>query len=358
MIFNRQSAIEVSVADSGIGIKPEDQERVFGEFEQVDSSYARQQEGTGLGLALTRRLVGLHGGGIWVESKGEGKGSTFTFVIPIEALEREGEVSIEPEEPLPFRPDVDDSRPLVLVVEDDLQASELISHYLSEAGYGVAHAFDGEQAIKMAWELRPYAITLDIVLPNKDGWEVLAELKSLPETKDIPVVIVSTVDNRLFGLSLGAIEYFVKPMNKEQLIETLRKAWPALGKEEITVLVVDDEPRTVELLTDMLQIEGFTVLQAYGGQQGVDLAIEKHPDFIILDLMMPEVSGFDVVQQLRAHPEAMDIPIMIYTFKDLTAEDRRKLEGHVQAIASKSASGKEDLLQELERLGRIRKAKG
>jgi DNA-binding response OmpR family regulator len=357
-IINRQSAIEVSVADSGIGIKPEDQERVFGEFEQVDSSHTRQQEGTGLGLALTRRLVGLHGGGIWVESKGEGKGSTFTFVIPIEALEREGEVSIEPEEPLPSRPDVDDSRPLVLVVEDDRQASELISHYLSEKGYGVAHAFDGEQAIKMAWELRPYAITLDIVLPNKDGWEVLAELKSLPGTKDIPVVIVSTVDNRLFGLNLGAIEYFVKPMNKEQLIKTLRKAWPALGKEEITVLVVDDEPRTVELLTDMLQIEGFTVLQAYGGQQGVDLAIEKHPDLIILDLMMPEVSGFDVVQQLRAHPEAMEIPIMIYTAKDLTAEDRQRLNSHVQAIASKSASGKEDLLQELERLGRIRKRKG
>jgi signal transduction histidine kinase len=139
-IINRQSSIKISVADSGIGIKPEDQERVFGEFEQVDSSYARQQEGTGLGLALTRRLVGLHGGGIWVESKGEGKGSTFTFVIPIEVLEREGEVPIEPEEPLPSRPDVDDSRSLVLVVEDDRQESELISHYLSEKGYRVAHA--------------------------------------------------------------------------------------------------------------------------------------------------------------------------------------------------------------------------
>ncbi len=318
----------------------------------MDSTYARQQQGTGLGLALTRKLVELHGGGIWVESKGEGKGSTFTFVIPIKALEREGEVAIEPEEPLPSRPDVDDSRPLVLVVEDDLQASELISLYLSEAGYGVAHAFDGEQAIQMARELRLYAITLDIILPKKDGWEVLAELKSLPETKDIPVVIVSTVDNRLFGLNLGAIEYLVKPVNKQELIEAVRK----IGA--VTVLVVDDEPRTVEMLTDILQAEGFTVLQAYGGRQGVDLAIEKHPDLIILDLMMPEVSGFDVVEQLRAHPEAVEIPIMIYTFKDLTAEDRQRLNSHVQAIACKSASGKKDLLQELERLGRIRKQKG
>jgi PAS domain S-box-containing protein len=338
--------IEISVADTGIGIKPEDQERVFGEFEQLDSTYARQQQGTGLGLALTRRLVELHGGRIWVESEGEGKGSTFTFVLPAKAEEGKGEVPTEPEEPLPSRPDVDDSRPLVLVVEDDRQASELISQYLSEADYAVACAFDGEQAIQMARELKPYAITLDIILPKKDGWEVLAELKSLPETKDIPVVIVSIVENRPFGLNLGAIEYFVKPVNKEQLIEAVRKAGAVLGKEKITVLVVDDEPKTVELLTDMLQAEGFNVLQAYGGQQGIDLALEKHPDLIILDLMMPEVNGFDVVEKLRAHSEAMDIPILIFTAKDLTEEDRQRLNSHVQAIASKSASGKEDLLRD------------
>jgi signal transduction histidine kinase/CheY-like chemotaxis protein len=345
-IRNPQSAIEISVADTGIGIKPEDQERVFGEFEQLDSSYDREHEGTGLGLALTRRLVELHGGRIWVESEGEGKGSTFTFVIPTKAEERESEISTEPEEPLPSRPDVDDSRPLVLVVEDDHQASELISQYLSEADYAVVHAFDGEQAVQMARELRPYAITLDIILPKKDGWEVLAELKSLPEVKDIPVVIVSMIENRPFGFNLGAIEYFVKPVNKEELIEAVRKI------EAVTVLVVDDEPQTVELLTDMLQAEGYSVLQAYGGQQGVDLAIEKHPDLIILDLMMPEVSGFDVADQLRAHPEAMEIPIMIYTSKDLTEDDRQRLNRHVQAIVSKSVSGKDDLLQVLERLGK------
>lgn len=351
-ITSDQSTIEISVADSGIGIKPEDQERVFGEFEQVDSTYARQQEGTGLGLALTRRLVELHGGRIWVESEGEGKGSTFTFMIPAKAEERKSEIPAEPEEPLISRPDADDSRPLVLVVEDDRQASELISQYLSEADYAVAHAFDGEQAIQMARELKPYAITLDILLPKKDGWEVLAELKSLPETKDVPVFIVSIVENRPFGLNLGAIEYFVKPVNKEQLVEAVRNVMAKTEREPkaMTVLVVDDEPQTVELLTDSLRTEGFSVLQAYGGQQGIDLAIEKHPDVIILDLMMPEVNGFDVVQQLRAHPEAMEIPILIFTAKDLTEEDRQKLEGHVQAIALKSGSGKEDLVRELERL--------
>jgi PAS domain S-box-containing protein len=344
--------IEVSVADSGIGIKPEDQERVFGEFEQLDSTYARPQQGTGLGLALTRRLVGLHGGRIWVESEGEGKGSTFTFMIPTKAEERKSEIPTEREGPLPSRPDVDDSRPLVLVVEDDRQASELISQYLSEADYAVARAFDGEQAIQMARELKPYAITLDILLPKKGGWEVLAELKSFPETKDIPVVIVSIVENRPFGLNLGAIEYFVKPVNKKQLIRAVRKAVAVLDKEKITVLVVDDEPQTVQLVTDKLQAEGFNVLQAYGGQQGIDLAIQEHPDIIVLDLMMPEVSGFDVVQQLRAHSGAMEIPILIFTAKDLTEDDRQRLEGHVKMIASKSDSGKEDLLRELERLGK------
>jgi len=359
-IINRQSSIQISVADSGIGIKPEDQERIFSEFEQLDLSYDRNHEGTGLGLALTRRLVELHGGRIWVESEGEGKGSTFTFVIPVEAEERNSVVSSGQEEPLPSRPNVDDSRPLVLIVEDDHQASELISHYLSEGGYAAACAFDGKQAIQMARELKPYAITLDILLPDKGGWEVLAELKSMPETKDIPVVIVSIVENRLFGLNLGAIEYFVKPVNKEQLIEVMDNMMAKAGREvrAMTVLVVDDEPLTVEMLTDILRTEGFTVLQAYGGQQGIDLALEKHPDVIILDLMMPEVSGFDVVQQLRANSEAAEIPILIFTAKNLTEDDRQKLESHVRVIGSKSGSGKEDLMRMLERLGRIRKGKG
>jgi PAS domain S-box-containing protein len=354
-------ALQISVIDSGIGIDPKDQERIFGEFEQVESTYVRRQQGTGLGLALTRKLVELHGGRIWAESEGEGKGSSFTFVIPIKAQERAGEVAAEPISAEALKPagiapserETDGSRPLVLVVEDERQARELLTQYLSEAGYAIAYAVDGEQAIEMARKLKPCAITLDIILPKKDGWEALAELKSRPETKDIPVVIVSITDDGQLGFSLGASAFLVKPVKKEQLIEILRKTVDAVDKKMTSVLIVDDEAKDVEFLTDMLTTQGFTVLQAYGGQQGIDLAIEKLPDAIILDLMMPEVSGFDVVQQLRRHSSTRGIPIVIFTAKEVTPEDRRQLNSHIQAIASKSS--KDDLLRQLETLVKARR---
>ncbi|HEY2933642.1 MAG TPA: PAS domain S-box protein [Acidobacteriota bacterium] len=346
-----ESAIEISVQDSGIGIRAEDQERIFGEFEQVESTYVRQQQGTGLGLALSRKLVEMHGGRIWVKSDGEGKGSTFSFVIPVKARERESSVETASVPAGALRsgeispPELEEPRPLVLIVEDNPQASELLTQYLSEGGYAVAHAFDGDQGIEMARKLKPCAMTMDIILPKKDGWEALAELKSLPETKDIPVVIVSITDDGQLGFSLGAAAFLVKPIKKEHLLQTLHRAIGALGKKPRSVLVVDDERESVELVTDMLSAQGFSVLQAYSGQQGIDLAIEKLPDAIVLDLMMPDVSGFDVVERLRSHSGTRDIPILIFTAKDLTPEDRQRLNNRIQAIASKSS--KEDLLRQL-----------
>lgn len=218
----------ISVSDTGIGIKPADQERIFREFEQVDSSHARQQQGTGLGLALTRKLVELHGGQIKVESEGiEGKGSTFTILLPLE---------VSKEKDIPFRlnseeaDDVDiesfsgnafSDRPIVLVVEDDLKASELLTHHLSKAGFEVMHDFDGSGVIRKTKEFRPFAITLDIILKGVNRWDLLEELKSLPETKDIPVIVISIIDNRQLGFRLGAYEYLVKPMASDQLVETL-----------------------------------------------------------------------------------------------------------------------------------------
>ena len=353
--------LSIAVSDTGIGIKPEDRERVFGEFEQVDSSYARQQQGTGLGLALTKRLVELHGGRIWVESEGiAGKGTSFIFELPLVARQPEAEVAPPESEAAPSEaadspalPSANDSaslRPLVLVVEDNRHASELLTHYLQEAGYQVAHAYDGEQALHMVRDLKPSAITLDVMLPKKDGMQVLAELKAMPEHAHIPVIIVSMTEDQQLGFSLGAVDYLIKPVDRNQLIGAVRRAGAMTGKQTLSVLVVDDEPKTVEMLSDLLRHQGHRPLPASGGQQAIDLALAHLPDLIILDLMMPNVTGFDVVRRLREHEAAREIPILIYTAKDITDEDRQRLRSHNLGIVAKS--GKEDLLRELEKATR------
>jgi PAS domain S-box-containing protein len=340
--------LRVSVRDTGIGIKAADQARIFGEFEQVDSPYGREQEGTGLGLALTRQLVVLHGGRIWVDSDEE-KGSTFTFVIPVKTDARREPV-VTAAEPAPAVAQLS-ARPIILVAEDDPNASELLTQYITGAGYVVRHAFDGEQALSMAREIRPVAITLDIILPKKDGWKVLSELKSHPDTRAIPVVIVSITDDRQLGFSLGATDFLLKPVNKEGLSDVLERAVGASAPRIHTVLVVDDEPHVVEFVGSLLHGQGIEVLKAYGGNEGVAMAIEHRPDAIILDLMMPGVTGFDVVRRLREDPHARDIPILILTAKDLTADERAELNRHVQAITQKA--GREELLRELARLERV-----
>jgi PAS domain S-box-containing protein len=355
----------IAVSDSGIGIKPEDQARVFREFEQVDSSYSRQQQGTGLGLALTKNLIELHGGRIWVESEGiEGKGTTFSFVLPFDAAieySNDGEdgatasVTASPEgeltatEVFPTNEPEEEEAPLVLVVEDNGPASELLTHYLTEAGYSVAHATDGEQAVQMVNELRPYAVTLDIMLPRKDGWQVLAEMKARPETANVPVVIVSMTEDRQLGFSMGAVDFMVKPVDKNRLIEAIARAGGRGPKDELpTILVVDDEPKTVELLGDLLKHAGYRVLEAFGGQQGIELATQYLPQVIVLDLMMPQVNGFDVVRELRANPATKDISIVIFSAKDISEEEVGELNADIRAIVPKS--GKEELLRELAKL--------
>jgi len=334
--------IEVAVADTGIGLRPEDQERIFGTFEQVDSAYAREQQGTGLGLTLSRRFVELHGGRIWVESE-FGKGSVFRFVLPLKAH------AVTTEAPLDkARPSGVGNGPLVLVVEDDKQAGEVLAHDLVRGGYRVARAATGEQAVALARSLQPDAITLDVLLPDQDGLKVLARLKGLPETRAIPVVIVSLTEGRELGFSLGAVDWLVKPANPASFLAAVRKAINGTEAGTQTVLVVDDEPPTVELLTDMLRNHGFRVLAAHDGRQGIELARTECPNLIVLDLVMPGLTGFDVVQELREHPETREIPILIFTVKDLNAEERERLKGSVQAVVTKGAAG--NLLRELARV--------
>ena len=341
-----QEEFQVSVADTGIGIKPEDHARVFQEFEQVDSSYARQQQGTGLGLTLTRKLVEAHGGRLWVESEGiEGKGSVFTFSIPFAQDQTGGQTLVAPPH---------SARPLVLVIEDDPHASSLIEQYLTSGGYQVATAYDGKRAVEMARELKPFAITLDIILPKKSGWEVLSELKLQPETKNIPVVVVSITEDRQLGFSLGAMEWIGKPVIKERLLDAIGLACGHRPSPPRSVLVVDDDPMTLELLNKVLLAEGYQPVLAGGGREGIQLATQNPPDLIILDLLMPDVNGYQVVEHLRSQEATRNVPIVIHTSTDIREADRKFL--NVQAITSKSA--RDQLLQELERLAHPERSGG
>ncbi len=348
--------LQVQVIDSGIGIAPEDQERIFREFEQVDSSYARKQQGTGLGLALTRKLVELHGGKISVFSEGQGKGSTFTFTIPFVSPPSHEEQPSQPDTVqdatqtprLPVRADA----PLLLIADDNPQAREMLGYYATTGGYRVAYAADGEEALRKARALHPFAITLDLMMPEKDGLEVLAELKSDPRTADIPVIIVSMTEDKLLCTSLGALEFFVKPVDRNRLLEVLQRISSRKSAGEARVLVVDDEPSTVEWVSGALEANGLEVLKAYGGKEGIELATRHIPDAIVLDLMMPEVSGFQVIDKLKQQERTKDIPIIVFTAKAMSLEERRWLSQHVMGFAKKA--GKDELLKYLDEVRKIR----
>jgi signal transduction histidine kinase/CheY-like chemotaxis protein len=334
--------IELSVSDTGIGIAEQDRGRIFEAFQQVDSGVDRRQPGTGLGLALTRRFARLHGGDVRVGSE-LGKGSVFTLDLPLHANSKRPEGSFEAPQPIPV---VDPNRPLILVIEDNPAAIELMTGNLERGGFRTVVARTGSEALATARELQPIAITLDILLPGLDGWEVLTRLKHDATTSSIPVVVVSVVDNPELGMALGAVDYFVKPIEGSAFLKSLSRFnfRRALGRDEFRVLVVDDEPANREMLARILEPAGFTVIAASGGREAIDLAARCSPDLVLLDLIMPGVTGFDVVEALRAKVSTRDIPIMVLTAKDLTEADKRQLNGHVSTILNRRSTGAADLL--------------
>jgi len=324
--------VEIAVADTGIGIAAADLDRLFGEFQQLDPEAGRRQEGTGLGLALTKRFAELHGGTVRVESE-RGKGSTFTLRLPSVA-------SAQAATPArPAGPATDPDRPLVLVVDDNAQAAEILGRHLENGGFRFEVARDGADALGMAKELKPMAVTLDILMPGIDGWEVLTRLKDDPATRNIPVVVISVVDKPALGRALGAIDYFVKPVDGKALLSRLDQyTFTSKAKRsEVRVLVVDDEPANLDLVEALLRPAGFTVLRAGGGREGIEIARSQRPNLILLDLLMPEVNGFEVVETLRSEEETRTIPIMVLTAKTLTEADKQALNGHVAAIFQRNS---------------------
>jgi signal transduction histidine kinase/DNA-binding response OmpR family regulator len=339
------------VEDTGLGLAPGQLSRVWDRFYQAESSSTRRFGGAGLGLSIVRRLVELHGGRVEATSAGLNRGSTFTVHLPAAA---QGELVAPATVPgrflVPGRAtpgQADTSAPLVLVVEDDAHIATVLRTYLEADGYRVEVAADGHEAIQAARTHTPFAITLDISLPKLDGWSVLNTLKRDAATAAIPVIVVSIVDNRDFGLVLGATEYLVKPIDHERLRTVLRSLDGLRPAGDGSVLIVDDDPALRDVLSSLLAEDGWRVATAADGAAALAALAHEKPTAMVLDLMLPHVDGFEVLQTLRSQPTTRDLPVIVVTAKDLTDDDRERLARNAERVILKQAMPLEGLRQEI-----------
>lgn len=327
---SKESNILISVEDTGIGIDSEDLKYIFSEFRQVDGSSSRSFEGTGLGLAIAMKSAALIDGKIDVEST-KSQGSCFKITLPISwqgmknpLVPRGG----SPHHTLQ-RPDLK----TVMIVDDDQYTAQKIANYLKGAQYNTLIASSGKQALEMAKQNDIFAITLDIVMPDIDGWEVIQQLKNNASTSEIPVIIISVSDDQKTGFALGATDFITKPVDQNKLVQTLNNLNPATIK---SVMVVDDNPIDRMSISRMLKSESLDVIEAEGGIHCLELIEEELPDVFLLDLMMPDMSGFEVLKKLRGLPQTMTTPILIVTSKILSEQEKQLLKNQMVAVIEKS----------------------
>ena len=339
----RGEEVHVAVADTGPGVSAGDRERIFEAFQRGDRAARGNAEGTGLGLTLSRRIVELHGGRLWLDDAEDG-GSIFSFAIPAAPPahpEQRGPAEIRGHR---------DTGVAVLVIEDDRRSADLLRVYLEDAGYAVTTVANGVEGLEAARRRTPSVVLLDLGLPGIDGWEVLAELKADPVTVGVPVVIVSMLDEHSAGFALGAAEYLVKPVSQDDLLDAMRRCTPA--RSGGTVVAIDDEPAALDLAEAALAPAGWTVVRASGGQEGIELVRRSPPDVVLLDLLMPDLDGFAVVERLRSDPALADVPIVVMTAKDLSRVDRARLDGRVSHLATKGSLRQGELAELVERMAR------
>ncbi len=344
--INDERWLRFEVQDTGIGMTPEILSKVFQEFVQADASTTRKYGGTGLGLAISRRFCEMMGGMIWVESE-EGKGSLFTVLLPAVVVPKPEEPATPVPEAIPAPALPITLGELVLVIDDDATVRDLMTQYLTEEGYKVITSPSGEHGLKLAKQMKPSMITLDVMMPHMDGWGVLAMLKADPELAHIPVIMLTIIDNKRMGYALGASEYLTKPIDPERLKQVLKK-YQCL-QPPCPILIVEDEESTRLMVADMLKEEGWEVYTAENGRVALDIMEQHQPRLVLLDLMMPEMDGFEFIDAARQHKEWRDIPIVVVTAMNLTVEERLKLNGHVQRILQKGAYDRETLLKEIAR---------
>ncbi len=338
---NGRAWVVLAVRDRGIGMTPDQLARLFQPFAQAEASTARRFGGTGLGLSVTRHLCRMMGGDVEVESV-EGRGSTFTIRLP-----RDARAPREEEPPLPPRalPDARGAT-TVLAIDDDPAVRELLQRVLNREGFRVVTAADGEEGMRLARALRPDVITLDVMMPVLDGWTVLSALKADAAVADIPVVMLSIVDDKDLGYSLGAAEYLTKPIDRDQLRAILQKYVRELPHP---VLVVEDDAAAREMLVRQLVKEGWVVDEAENGQIALERVAERPPQLILLDLMMPVMDGFQFLTELRKREDGRSIPVIVVTARELGLEEREFLDTNVREILQKGATSREALLEQVRR---------
>ncbi len=331
-----QPQVMVTVTDTGIGISVEDQAKLFQPFSQVDDSPTRKTGGTGLGLSISRSLIELHGGQIGLLRSEVGNGSTFFFTLPIRRDTTAG-LSI-----------TQSLEKTVLSIDDDPQVISLYERYLKPSGFRVVSLTNPKEAVSYARQIRPYAITLDIMMPEKDGWQVLQELKNNPDTRQIPIIICSIMEDEEKGFSLGASDYLVKPFLQEELINTLNRLNPE-GKIS-RILVIDDDAESLRLVEKILKENSkYEITLANGGKNGWAHIEKQIPDAIIMDLFMPELDGFTLLEKLRTNPPTKNLPVIVLTGAELTQEQYSRLAEFGQHLLDKGSINEKELLATLQK---------
>lgn len=332
----KEQLLVVSVHDTGIGIPPEQQTRIFDKFYQTGMTTKGVREGTGLGLAITKHLVERHGGSITVRSS-PGHGSSFTLTIPLEPR--------EPETLANRRSIV--AKPLLLIVQDDVAARELLVNHLVAEGYRIEVASGPDEAFVKARDLQPDAIALDLLIPGADGWNTLRELRRTPETAGIPVVIVSIMDELPGIATAGAAAYLVKPVDRELLLKTLRHHVRAHPGNPPKVLVVDDERSSLQLLQELLGGAGYLPVLTSSGQEALETLTKTQVSAAVVDLLMPGMNGFEFISRVREHPRFHGLPLVVLTAKELSGQDFEVLRRDTKAVFLKGTTWREDLISQL-----------
>lgn len=337
--------LKFTVTDSGIGMTPDQLSKLFQSFTQADASTTRKYGGTGLGLAISRKFCQMLGGDITVTSVA-GEGSTFVVKLPAEAPKQAQPEAVAVASPMAIEAPEGSAKPVVVVIDDDADVRDLMSRFLAREGYIPLTASNGRDGVALARAHNPVAITTDVMMPGMDGWSVISELKSDPLTADIPVILLTITDTREMGLALGVSDFLSKPVDWNRL-GVILKRFGGQARAEDPVLVVEDDPATRELLERGLQRDGWRVVTAANGRLGLEVLATTQPAMVLLDLMMPEMDGFEFLTHFRREARFASVPVIILTAKDLTDEDRERLSGKATDLIAKNGFVVSDLIPKI-----------